>query len=54
MEDIRDIQIDILTKTIAGLMKENVELRAGIMIMQSQKVKQEVTEDGEHQDSSAK
>lgn len=52
MEDIRDIQIDILTKTIAGLMKENAELRAGIMIMQSQKVKQEV-QDGEHQDSSA-
>lgn len=52
MQDIKDIQIEILTNTIAGLMRENAEIRSALMVMQSQKVKQEV-QDGEHQDSAA-
>lgn len=45
--DLKDIQIDILTKTIADLIRENAEFRAALMVMQNQK---EVP-NGEHQDS---
>lgn len=48
--DIKDIQIDILTKTIASLMRENAEIRSALIVMQNQKAKQEV-QDGEYQDS---
>jgi len=65
MQDIKDIQIKILTETIASLISENAELRACILV-QNKTIKdaqditreikesiQEVTADGEHQDSSA-
>lgn len=49
--DLKDIQIDILTKTIANLIKENSEFRAALMVMQQEKSKQQEVPDGEHQDS---
>lgn len=63
--DIKDMQIKILTETIASLISESAELRACILV-QNKTIKdaqdmakeikesiQEVTEDGEHQDSAA-
>ena len=49
--ELKDIQIDILTKTIAGLMRENSEYRAAFMVLQQEKSKQQEVENGEHQDS---
>ena len=49
--DLKDIQIDILTKTIAGLMRENSEYRAAFMVMQNEKSKQQEVPNGEHQNS---
>lgn len=48
--EIKDIQIDILTKTIASLIRENAELRSCI-IVQNDTIKAKEVQDGEHQDS---
>ena len=50
--DIKDIQIKILTDTIASLISENAELRACI-IVQNEAIKKQEVQDGEHQDSAA-
>ena len=50
--DIREIQIQILSKTIASLISENAELRACI-IVQNETIKKREVQDGEHQDSAA-
>ena len=46
--ELQNIQIDILTKTMADLIRENAELRAALIILQKEK---EASENGEHQDS---
>jgi len=51
MQDIKDIQIDILAKTIASLMVENAQIKSALMVMQNEKSKQKEVQDGEHQDS---
>ena len=48
--DIREIQIQILSKTIADLITENAELRSALIVLQNQK---EGDMNGEHQDSTA-
>ena len=48
--ELKDIQIKILTDTIASLISENAELRACIIVQNETINKQEV-HDGEHQDS---
>ena len=48
--DLKDIQIKILTETIASLISENAELRACI-IVQNEAIKKQEVQDGEHQDS---
>ena len=48
MIDIREIQIQILSKTIADLITENAELRSALIVLQNQK---EGDVNGEHQDS---
>ena len=46
--DLKDIQIQILSKTIADLITENAELRSALIVLQNQK---EGDVNGEHQDS---
>ena len=46
--NLQNIQIDILTKTMADLIRENAELRAALIILQKEK---EASDNGEHQDS---
>lgn len=43
--ELKNIQIDILTKTIAELIRENSELRSALIVMQKE------AKNGEHQDS---
>jgi len=50
--ELKDIQIKILSDTIASLISENAELRACI-IVQNETIKIQEVQDGEHQDSPA-
>ena len=50
--ELKDIQIKILSDTIASLISENAELRACI-IVQNEAIKKQEVQDGEHQDSAA-
>lgn len=50
--EIKEIQIKILSDTIASLISENAELRACI-IVQNEAIKKQEVQDGEHQDSAA-
>lgn len=47
--DIKDIQIDILTKTIGNLHRQLAEMSSALIVLQNQKNKE--VKDGEHQDS---
>lgn len=50
--ELKDIQIKILSDTIASLISENAELRACV-IVQNEAIKKQGVQDGEHQDSTA-
>ena len=50
--EIKEIQIKILSDTIASLISENAELRACI-IVQNEAIKKQEVQDGKHQDSAA-
>lgn len=47
--DIKDMQIDILTKTIASLIRENAEFRSVLMVMQNEKSKQREVQNGDNE-----